>query len=80
MKVDIPLNKETKPKKSFMADMLDCCLVLSKFELQSCYYVHFWTNILCKGMNSLVRQWPGRPGFNPRLSHTKDSKMVLDVT
>ena len=21
-----------------------------------------------------VRQWPGRPGFNPRLSHTKDSK------
>ena len=25
-----------------------------------------------------VRQWPGRPGFNPRSSHTKDSKMVLD--
>ena len=21
-----------------------------------------------------VRQWPGRPGFNPRSSHTKDSK------
>ena len=20
------------------------------------------------------RQWPGRPGFNPRSSHTKDSK------
>ena len=21
-----------------------------------------------------VRQWPGRPGFNPRSSHTKDFK------
>ena len=21
-----------------------------------------------------VRQWPGRPGFSPRSSHTKDSK------
>ena len=21
-----------------------------------------------------VRQWPGRPGFNPRSSHIKDSK------
>ena len=21
-----------------------------------------------------VCQWPGRPGFNPRLSHTKDLK------
>ena len=26
----------------------------------------------------IVRQWSGRPGFN--LSHTKDSKMVLDAT
>ena len=26
-----------------------------------------------------VRQWPGKPGFNPRPSHTKDSKMVLDA-
>ena len=25
-----------------------------------------------------VRQWSGRLGFNPRLSHTKDSKIVLD--
>ena len=27
-----------------------------------------------------VRQWSERPGFNPRSSHTKDSKMVLDST
>ena len=26
-----------------------------------------------------VRQWPGRPAFNLRSSHTKDSKMVLDA-
>ena len=27
-----------------------------------------------------VHQWLGRPGFNPRLSHIKDSKMLLDAT
>ena len=27
-----------------------------------------------------VRQWPGRPAFNPRSSHTKDSKMLLDTS
>ena len=26
-----------------------------------------------------VRQWSGRPGFNSRSSHTKDSKKVLDA-
>ena len=26
-----------------------------------------------------VYQWSGRPGFNTRSSHTKDSKMVLDA-
>ena len=26
------------------------------------------------GLAVSVRQWPGRPGFNPRSSHTKDSK------
>ena len=36
-----------------------------------------WLRSLCanthgKGMS--VRQWPWRPGFNPRSSHTKDSK------
>ena len=28
---------------------------------------------------SSVRQLSGRPGFNPRSTHTKDSKMVLDA-
>ena len=30
--------------------------------------------------NTSVRQLPGRSGFNPRSSHTKDSKMVLDAS
>ena len=32
-----------------------------------------WTNGLC------VRYWLRRTGFNPMSSHTKDSKMELDV-
>ena len=31
-------------------------------------YLEYWHN------GYSVRQWPGRSGFNPRLSHTKDSK------
>ena len=31
-------------------------------------------------MMESVWQWLGRAGFNPRSSHTKDSKMVLDVS
>ena len=27
-----------------------------------------------------ICQWSGKPGFNPRSSHTKDSKMVLDAS
>ena len=35
-----------------MVKALDCGIVVSKFELQSCYCVHFWSNTLRKGMNS----------------------------
>ena len=31
-----------------------------------------------KGLS--VCQWPGRPVFNPRTSHTKDPKTVLDTS
>ena len=34
--------------------MLVYDIVLSEFELQSGYYVHFRTDILGKGMNSLM--------------------------
>ena len=33
---------------------MDCEIVVSEFELQSCYYVHFRTVILRKGMNPLI--------------------------
>ena len=37
-----------------MANVLDCNIVVSEFEPQSCYYVHFGTNTLGKGINSLI--------------------------
>ena len=43
-----------------------------------CACVNMYTHYLCvtghwhNGYS--IRQWPGRPGFNPRSSHTKDSK------
>ena len=33
---------------------MDCEIVVSKFKLQSGYYVHFWTNTLGKGMNPFI--------------------------
>ena len=33
---------------------LDCGIVVSEFELQSPYYVHFRTNTLGKSMNPLI--------------------------
>ena len=32
------------------------------------------------GLVGSVRQWSGRPGFNPSSRHTKDFKMVLDTS
>ena len=37
-----------------VADVLDCDLVESEFELQLRYYVHFQTNTIGKDMNPLV--------------------------
>ena len=34
-----------------VTNVLDCDIIVSKFELQLCYYVHFQTNTLEKGMN-----------------------------
>ena len=34
-----------------MAKLLDFDHGVSKFEPQSCYYIHFWTNALRKGMS-----------------------------
>ena len=40
--------------RSVVAHILDCDIVMSEFELQSRYFVHFWTNTLGKRMNLLI--------------------------
>ena len=37
-----------------MVKAMDCGIVVSEFELQSHYYVHFLTNTLGKGMKPLI--------------------------
>ena len=37
-----------------MVKALDCGTKVSEFELQSRYYVHFWTNTYGKGMDPLI--------------------------
>ena len=37
-----------------MVKAKDCGIVVNEIELQSRYYVHFRTNTLGKGMNSLI--------------------------
>ena len=37
-----------------MVKAMDCEILVSKFKLQLCYYVHFQTNTLGKGMNPLI--------------------------
>ena len=37
-----------------MINALYCNLEVSEFKFQICNYVHFWTNTLEKGMNSLI--------------------------
>ena len=37
-----------------MVKAMDCRIVVNKFKHQSCYYVHFWTNTLGKGINPLL--------------------------
>ena len=36
-----------------MANVLDCSLEVSEFEIQLHYYDHFWINNLGEGMNFL---------------------------
>ena len=45
-----------------VANVLDCGFEVSEFELQSRYYVHFWTNTLRKGMNPLITLLFGEVG------------------
>ena len=41
------------------------------------YHIYIYIYIYASDIGVMVRvllQWPGRPGFNPRSSHTKDFK------
>ena len=40
--------------RGVMVKAMDCGIVVSEFELQLHYYVHFWANTLGKGMNPLI--------------------------
>ena len=40
--------------RGVMVKAMDCGIVVSEFELQSRYYIHFQTNTLGKGMNALI--------------------------
>ena len=37
-----------------VANVLDCNIIVSKFKLQSCYYVHFQINNIGKDMSPLI--------------------------
>ena len=37
-----------------MVKARDCGIIISEFEVQSCDYVHFRTNILGNGVNPLI--------------------------
>ena len=40
--------------RDLLVKVLECRIIVSRFELQSRYYVHLWTNTLGKGMNSFI--------------------------
>ena len=53
----------------------DCRIVVSKFEQQSHYYIHFQTNTLGKGMNPLIPPamvWTPLSPLAPLLFFKKD--------
>ena len=56
---------------SVMVKAMDCGIVISEFELQSRYYVHFRKNTLGKGMNTLIL--PAKVWIIPLLFFKKNS-------
>ena len=44
----------TENPRGIRVKVLDCDIVVYEFELQSCYYFHFQTNSLGKGINLLI--------------------------
>ena len=48
-----PSSKAGCPNRVVVKTM-DCRIIVREFEFQLCYYIHFWTNTLGKGMNPLI--------------------------
>ena len=48
-----------------VANVLDCDIIVSEYEVKSNYYVHFWTNILEEGMNLLISPAMGEIVLQP---------------
>ena len=40
-----------------VANMLDCNIIVSKFKLKLCYYVHFWINTTAKSKLSCLSSY-----------------------
>ena len=40
--------------RGVMVKVMDCGIIISKFELQLRYYIHFRANTLGKGVNPLI--------------------------
>ena len=47
---------KSKPNQTHgvVANVLDCDITVSEFEIESCYYDHFWTNIFGKDMTPII--------------------------
>ena len=67
---EIVTQAQIKAPCGVMVKAMDCRIVVSEFELQSCYYVHFQTNTLGKDMNLLILQAIGQ--IIPLLFFSKD--------
>ena len=50
---DLSIKLSISSRHTIVVNVLECDIIVSKFELQSCYYIHFWTNTLGKGMNTI---------------------------
>ena len=49
-----PVETKGGSSRGAVANVLLCEIIVRKFKLHSCYYIHFWTNILGKGMKTRI--------------------------
>ena len=52
--VSLRTSESSGVPRGVMIREMDCRIVVSEFELQTRYYVHFRTNTQGKGMNTLI--------------------------